>query len=483
VSSLGLRRAIWLPAERHHTATWAMLAALAGAAVGVVIVVGSLKLLLLVAGAVLLVLGVVRPQLILWLIVVLTVCFSEARYGLMNPSDTFTLASYVLDPFRLNLYEILIYSLFAVLLMRRVIRQGGPRMPMSIAIPSLVLASACILQLVRGLLEGASYESVVTPFNGQYALMGVVALWCFFQLLGTSDKRLRLLDGLFLLATLRAAYGLFGYFFGDGDSANAYRELGVKVALWDSADHMLFVFLIVTCLAAWATRRLGHPRILLWMPASTLMAVTVLLSFRRTGWLGLAIAVGVAAFLLARRSKRAAILVPAIVMTAAAVLQMSYRRFAGSGSVVSRLFPDLANRTGPTRQDEWAMAWTTITDNPLLGDATSRRVTNALFFWDTRIVHNAFLFTWMKFGFFGLLALVVLAASCLRYAIRAIRERSADEYMGLGVVGIAPFVLLVSVTGTPLIEVRMVIVLALLGSIGVLAGLSPAQSTVGQLKE
>ena len=307
--------------------------------------------------------------------------------------------------------------------------------------------------------------------SGRYALAGVAALWCFTQLLDTHKVRLLLLDTLFAVATGRAIYALFRYVLGGGDTADVYRASGVKVALWESADHVLFVMLIVAAIAAWTTERVSRRRSTLWLSASTLMAVTIILSFRRTGWLGLVAGLAIAACFLVPRSKRALALVPVLVGAAAGVLAVSYQRFAGSGSLWTRLFPDLAASQGPTRQAEWALAWKTISRNPIAGDMMARRASSSFAFWDTSFVHNAFLFAWMKFGLLGLLALTSVIVACGRYIYRGVRARSSEDYIALGALSVAPFLLLVSMSGTPLSEIRMVTVLAIAASLGLSVGI------------
>jgi O-antigen ligase len=443
--------------------------AFAGAVVSYTLVHGSSKMLLLVAGSVFLGLGCVWPRLVLGLIVVLTVCLSETSYGVENPG--FRLASYTLKPLNLNTYEFLVYALFVILMARRLMDGRKVALPKSIVVPSLAFASVFVFQFARGLTNGISYQDVAHPWNARYVLAGVAALWCFSQLLDTPKMRLRLLDLLFVLATGRAIYALVQYFFGGGDAANAYRALGVKVALWESADHVLFTLLIVIAIAGWATQRLERTRLSLWMPASAIMALTIVLSFRRTGWLGLLAALVVAVFFLARRSRRVVALLPGLFAAAAGIMAVSYQRFVGAGSLLGRLLPDLVSQQGPTRQDEWALAWNTVARDPLAGEITARRSGDFFAFWDTRIVHNAFLFAWMKFGLIGLLALSCLVLACGRCAYKGVRSRDIEEHVALGVLGIAPFVLLLTTTGTPLIEIRMMLVLAVAGSLGVHVGM------------
>jgi O-antigen ligase len=448
---------------------WAIATVFAGSLAGYVLARGSSKEALLLTGLVFLAYGCVYPRVILWLLVILTVCFSETLYGIEG-SSMFRLGSYVLDPFRLNIYELLAYSLFAILMVRRLMHHPRTTPPRSVSLPSVAFACIYISQVALGLMRGNSYPDVVHPWNGQYVLAGVAVLWCFTQLLDTPKMRVRLLDILFALAAGRAAYALTGYFFGNGDVANAYRAVGVKVAIWESADHLLFVLLIVVAIAGWATGRLSKGRSLLWMLASVPMAATVILSFRRTSWAGLLAALVIVVLFLIGRSKRALGLVPVVVAAAGGILTLSYLRFPGTESLVSRLFPDLVAASGASRQEEWALAWKTIARNPLAGDIIARRAAKGLYYWDTRIVHNAILFAWMKFGLLGMLSIGFLALACVRFAFRGVRRRGAEEHIALAVLALAPFAVLLTMTETPLIETRTLLILAIAGSLGVLVG-------------
>lgn len=437
-----------------------------GVLLGLVIVGGSLKVLLACLGVAFVTLGVIYPRLILYLMVIFVACLSETTYG-VQARGVFRLSSFILDPLRLNLYEILVYSLLAILIARRTLGSMPRRVPEWISIPCLVSALVLLLQVARTLAAGTPYMDAVNPWNGQYVLAAVAALWCFTELLGERLERLHLLDLLYVCATGRSVYALLQFAFGNGDTANAYLLSGVKVALWESADHLLFVFLIAVSIAAWATGRVTGRRLGFWASGSVFMALTVTSSYRRTGWFGLAAALIVVSVVLLRRHKRSIALVPLVLAMLGAIGAVTYSRFRTGGSLLARLFPDVVSRVGPTRQDEWALAWHTVAHNPFLGELTARRSASWFAFWDTRIVHNAFLFAWIKLGLTGLLSLCFLGATCVVYAIRGVRARTSEEYVSLGVLAIVPFTLLLATFETPLIEMRTMLILALAGALAV----------------
>lgn len=437
-----------------------------GLVMGLVLVDGALKMLLALLGAVFLVVGLMYPRLIMYTLVVLVACLSQTRYGLQS-QGVFRLSSYILNPVRLNLYEILAYCLLAILIARRALGLLPRRVPSWVTVPCLVTALVVVLQLARALVSGVRYVDAVVPFNGQYILAAIAALWCFTELLQERVHRLHLLDLLFICAFGRAVFALERFILGGGDTADVYRISGVKVALWESADHLLFVFLIGITVAAWATRRVAGGRLAFWATGSACMALTIALSYRRTGWIGLGAAVVLITLLLLRRTERSIALVPAVLALLAEIGAASYSRFSSGGSLLTRLFPDVLSRVGPTRQDEWALAWHTILRNPIAGELTARRLASRFAFWDTRIVHNAFLFAWMKLGLAGVLSLGVLGATCVVYAVRGVRSRGPEEYIALGVVGIVPFALVLAMFETPLIEIRTMFILAVAAAFAV----------------
>jgi len=437
-----------------------------GVMLGLVVVDGALKTLFACLGVIFLALGIVYPRLILYLLVVLVACLTETTYG-VQARGVFRLSSLTLNPISLNIYEILIYCLFLILAARRALGSMPRGVPGWITIPCLVSALILVLQLARALVAGIPYINAVNPLNGRYILAAVVALWCFTELLGERLERLHLLDLLYVCATGRSIYALFRFVFAGGDTANAYRVSGVKIALYESADHLLFVFLITVVIAAWATGRVTGKRLAFWAGGSVVMALTVALSYRRTGWFGLAAALILVSVALLRRDKRSIALVAASLGVVGGIAAASYSRFHSGAGLLARLFPDVVSRVGPTRQDEWALAWQTIVRNPIAGELTARRTASRFATWDTRFVHNAFLFAWMKLGFAGLLSLCFLGGACVVYAIHGVRSRGSEEHISLGVLGIVPFTLALAMFEQPLINLRPLLVLALAGALSV----------------
>jgi O-antigen ligase len=416
------------------------------------------------AAVLILLVGLIAPRFLFWSLILALALFGEGTYGLKSP--TFSLNNFVLPgPLKLNVQELLIYLLAAILVARSFLGEELRRLPRPVAVPALLYVGIYALQLARALMQGVPLQLAFSAPAASYVLAGIVALWCFVQILGNEAIRLLLLDVLFAAAGGRAVYALARYFFGNGDPQNVY---GVKVALWQSTDHLLFAFLIGCVLAAWITSAVGMTRLKLWFLAAMPMLLTIVFSFRRTGWIGLTLVLLTLGVISLRRSRRA---VAALLVTAAVVVGIataSYQRFPTGGSLVTRFFGDVVSTSGPTRQMEWRLAWQTISRNVVVGPGlVSQRAASLYATWNQEIVHNGFLFMWMKTGLVGLVPLVLAAVACVVYTTRAARSAGREAFIGIALVAVAPYVLLEMMTFAPLIEVRHTILYALFGALAI----------------
>ena len=292
-----------------------------------------------------------------------------------------------------------------------------------------------------------------------------------------------LLDLLYVCATGRAAYALFRFAFGSGDPQNAYRVPGVKVALWDSADHLLFAFLIAVVMGAWVTERVGGRRLAFWASGSALMALTTVLSFRRSDWFGLIAALALATIVLLRRRERAVVLLPGAVRCRRRHCRMELRSIHENLRRHHRASPTRSRRAD--RVDAPVRVGSCLAYDcrqPRLGKshgATRGRQDPIL---DTDVVHNAFLFAWMKLGLAGLLSLVALAASCVIYAVRGVKARGPEEHIALGVLSVVPFGLVLCFFESALLSFRTLSVLALAGALAVRVATAPDEPQEVQIR-
>jgi hypothetical protein len=212
--------------------------------VGGLIAESQLRVLAAAAALSLLLLALAYPRVLFWTLLVVVVVFRETEYG-FTASSSFTLSEIVLPGTTIGLLELMTYALTAIVAARCLLGNPVTRLPRSVEAVLLLLAAYIVLHVVAAVLWGWPFSSALHPWGGSYTLAGLAALWCFSQLLSEPSSRLRLLDVLFAVAAARASVALAGYFLGSGDVANAYQSVGVaKVAIWESANHLLYTFLI-----------------------------------------------------------------------------------------------------------------------------------------------------------------------------------------------------------------------------------------------
>jgi O-antigen ligase len=134
--------------------------------------------------------------------------------------------------------------------------------------------------------------------------------------------------------------------------------------------------------------------------------------------------------------------------------------------LLSRLLPDVVASGGITRLTEWRLTWPTIAQHLVFGGGPdARRLGIRAIFWNERVVHNAPLWVWMKFGLIGLFTLMALVVTIAYYAFKAMSPRSEEDYIGVAIVAVLPYLVAASATGTPLIENRTLLLSALLGAL------------------
>ncbi|HEY5474504.1 MAG TPA: hypothetical protein VIK32_15105, partial [Candidatus Limnocylindrales bacterium] len=325
---------------------------------------GGVRTVLLLLAVPLVAIAVLRPNVLFWALVPVLVLFDEGTYGLLDSSSTFRLHYYGLGP--LNVDELLVYALVAILLVHLALRtRERAAIPASAWIAAAVLAVVYIANLVSTLAAGVPIAQAMDPAAGKYVLLLVAAWWSFAQVLKDWAVRMRLLDVLFVMCGARAVYALVRFVFGNGDPANAYRALGLKVSIWETADHQLFTLLIASALAAWLLGAVGRRRLAWWLVAVVPMVLTIGLSYRRIALLGgLATILALSVLLWRRGGMR---LLAGLTAASLGALAVMSQRFGAGSSLSQSLLADVEATDGTSRLYEWALALKTIGRDPLLG--------------------------------------------------------------------------------------------------------------------
>ena len=447
----GLR--VWMPAP---TAPWGVVSAVA---LGVLVGAYDIKVLGALAVAITAVISVVWPSVAASALLVITFLFEEGLYGLIDPVGVFRLHRFGASLVGLNIDEILTLAAVIGLLLFMARRRAVAPLPMSMRIASLLFVGVFASHAAIELWSGTSPLDVFASTGGKYLVLLAGSTWVLTDCLQRIAPLTRVIDLFFLGAGGRAVFALIRYFLYGGDPANPYRLTVQKVALFESTDHMLFALMIAIALASLVLRAEAPSRRAWWCVLSLPMIATIVLSFRRTSLLGLvlvALAIGV---LLWRKGGGRSVLAGAGA-SAAALAAAAAVRFQGSGSWLERLLPDVAGASDATRLTEWVLAFVTIRRGLFLGLGPLAERAAGMYDWSARIVHNAFLFVWMKIGLVGLSAFVVFigtpAVRCTRRAIE-----TEPDYRAVALTAMIPYLLVELMTGTPLIEARHTVAIAL----------------------
>lgn len=463
--TIGSTRAFVKPAG----VTVATILLVSSVTIGFLVAAGDARLVILAVAAPFLVLGMYRPDLLFYTELALVLLFDEGTYGVIGAESVLRVHSLGFANGLIRIDEILLLALATALMLKRVsgFRRSKRSGLMTIAAGALSLL--VIGRIALAAVEGVRYTVYLHPFGGVFVAFLALTWWAFDEVLESVDMN-RLIGFMMTLCGARASFALLRYFFAEGDPANAYRDLGVKVALWESADHLVFAFLVAIVLGAWFTRMKPRKTLLLWSLAVAPMVLTTLLSFRRTGWLGLLMVVAIICLVHWRRGGAlvAALAVPLIPMASGVI----GRRFSGAGSIFERVFADAISSTSASRFLEMGLAWTTIRQAFWFGAGPAGERSGGYVWWSALIVHNGLLFVWMKFGVFAVLLILVLIIASAGLALRGVM-RSHDglhRTVAIACLAITPYLLLELLSGTPLIEIRHVVLMGLFLAIATTVG-------------
>lgn len=249
-------------------------------------------LLLLAGGLVFIWVGITRPQWIAFTYLAILVCFTGSGYGNLEVVHTiYTRGSGQL------FFSFVVWGLVAMCFFALV--YTGYRQTTGIRSnlrgPYIAMAALFIVNLAIAPLLGVNIKDALSN-NGIINLIFLGFL--FFVLLSVVGRKKDidiLTSGLMVLIAVRGIYGLVRLAFWGGDPSNVYsnfEHINVKITYFDICDSLLAcvgaIYALRRLLSEWSNLGM-RTRILLTLFA-LLELVVIILSYRRTAWSGLAIA-------------------------------------------------------------------------------------------------------------------------------------------------------------------------------------------------
>jgi len=295
---------------------------------------------------------------------------------------------------------------------------------------------------------------------------------------GTREHALELARFILLAGCGRALFGLARWAFLGGDPNNVYanmNDINVKLTFFDINDSLLgtvaCAIAAINLLRAGAARPAPFWRALDWVTLGT-TAACIVLSYRRTAWIGFVLALAVVALRCSPRRRIALLLLGAPVvgagLVAAAVRRLGHTHGAGGG--LSSLFYDMAStRTGAQSERvlELHYALADFLAHPLTGiGAWGRYAGYRQIAWQAGedgglFLHSGVLHIALKAGLPGLVLLGGTIWAFTRAARQAGRTLPPDllALATAGAAGLA-FMLPDLLVGTPFPQVRTTQMLA-----------------------
>ena len=331
-----------------------------------------------------------------------------------------------------------------------------------------------------GVFSGISLARILSPSGFSH----IVWLWVLVSAMvatftrQTDGRRLALF--IMAMGLARAVFGLVRFAAFGGDPVNAYanREgLTLKVTFFDLNDSLLCtlsmcIALVMLFRSVPAGGWRGWQKVLLWATV-VLPALCIVLSFRRTVWVGTVLALSFVLLQLPHRV-RWRLLVSAAPAVLVGIGYASWKRLSqvrgGGGNF---LYDITSRRVGAesSRLLELQLAWSSFLDHPLLGVGSWgvydgwRRIA-----WQIEsgeggggaFLHSGVLHVALKTGLVGLVLLVGTVAAFV-LAWRRLRRSLPAAAMPLAVAGVAGvlFTLPDWLLGTPVPQVRTMMLLGL----------------------
>lgn len=276
-----------------------------------------------------------------------------------------------------------------------------------------------------------------------------------------------------LLAGLgRALFGLGRWAAAGGDPNNVYANMNaikLKLTFFDINDSLLCALAFaIAAVNLFQAAKVERARLWIALEWLTLFstALCIVLSYRRTAWIGfvLALAIVMWRFPLRRRLQLIALSLPLVAPALAYVAAKRLSQTRGAGGGLGGIFYDMQSRRFGAESErvlELKLALADFLANPLTGIGSWGSYTgHQRISWQGgadggQFVHSGILHIGLKTGLVGMALFIGTAWAFIHFSRRALRELP-PELIGLGTAGAAgiAFMLPDILVGTPFPQVR-----------------------------
>jgi hypothetical protein len=422
--------------------------------------------------------GLVQPRLLAYLYLAIFFLFNSSNYGnlsMMAGANVYSRGSGLLY------FPLLLWYLAGAWCCARVAASFArePAAPCNLRPWFWGWAALLALHVAAGFVIGVPLRDALAPSGFAYIAWMAPLVSLMLLAFRTRAHAVELSRFVMLLGLGRAGFGLARWAVGEGDPNNVYANMnaiGIKLTFFDINDSLLCaVALSIAAVNLFQPARAHASRSWRGVEWATLLAAAacIVLSYRRTAWIGLLLALVAIAFRFPL-ARRAQVLLLGLPAAGAAVLLVAIRRLSetrgATGGGLEQFFYDIGSRRFGAESErvlELKYALTDFLANPVTGIGSWGRYTGFhRIAWQGgpdggTFIHSGVLHLALKSGLPGLallLGLAVAFAAFTRYALR----RLPPELAGLGTAGLAgiAFMLPDFLVGTPVPQLRTTQMLA-----------------------
>lgn len=414
-----------LPSRRLSSVV--ILIALAGCSIGAMLASAPIKeFLLVLIGILAVLLPIIRPAYALYILFFAIVMMTDSLPK--GVTDAFAIEDFdVIQgvPSALQLYVLLVIAVTAS--RQVVLRRKPPAKLTYLAIWFGVLAFAFWVGARNG------WPPVEIRISFRNMALPVLAFYVCLAILDRRELVLNMTKLLLVAAVMKATILDVYFLFGRGVPFALFDHGSSRIVTNDSGDLMLFIGMVVLIFTAIASGQLRGMR--RWVGSACLLPLlfAIVFSFRRAHWLGLFVSIALAV-LWAGRDVRPRLLKPLLAgIVATLLLAPPLAVFLDTGGRsgeqvfqrISSLF-DPEHSSNKYHVEETVQVFRELRSAPITGLGLGSHHAPITDYGaedePTHVVHNTFLYIWMKTGLPGLLLFCIVGIAYVQRIVRFLRR-------------------------------------------------------------
>ena len=420
-------------------------------------------------------LGLTRPLPLVLLYLLILLSFTASTYGAIDAGATiYTRGSGVLY------FGFMVWGMWGLGILVWFYGKFAhqPAVFTNLKVPALLMSLLFTGHIVVGIYAGVPLENILGSTGFINIIQAIIFAWLLLKVVQSESDLNWLKKLLLVIGPVRALFGLGRWAFFGGDPANAYsniEKMAVNLTFFDICDSLLAVVVLIYCLRmlldSWQTASV-KTRLLL-ISIVLLEFACIVLSYRRTAWGGLILAL--IYFVLCNPPKVKALLLlisPLGLIPVALLAGNRLSKISPSGSLWESFIYDLLPKSASSAESSRALqlkwALETVWDYPVFGVGSwgSYRSAGALAqsgFDVADYIHSGVVQILLKTGFVGFSICAAIIGLFIQF-VYPLRKKLASQDRWLLDAAIAGLLFMLPdfLIGTPVQQYRTMLLLGFL---------------------